>query len=432
MEALLLYVLKSSICFCLLYLGFFFLLRKMTWFHFNRSVILWGCFFCVSLPLVQLQLRSEIPIQIPIEFIHSIAAPSHATAVLEGGEESSLSVWQVPSSMTIVGVCYAIGCLVVLLITLLSGLRVWAIIRRSECCNYKGCKLYVSSEQEEPFSWSRSIVIPKVMYDSRKDFDEVFFHELSHLRRRHSIDILFMQFILIFHWFNPFIWLLRRELLDIHEYQADHDVINQGINATQYQLLLVKKAVGGRLYILANGFKHSKLKKRITMMLKKRTNRMSQLRVLLFLPLAIGALYSFATIPPASAEQDQQWAYPLPESTLKGLYGGHKHSGIDLKAEMGTPIKAAFNGIVTSAVSDPMYGKRVVIRHNDGLETSYAHNSENLVKEGEAVKAGQIIALVGNSGRSSGSHCHFEVKKAGTLIDPEMIFDTEKQTLRIK
>lgn len=169
------------------------------------------------------------------------------------------------------------------------------------------------------------------------------------------------------------------------------------------------------------------------MMLKKRTNRMSQLRALLFLPLAIGALYSFATIPPASTTQDRQWAYPLSESTLKGKYGGeHKHSGIDLRAEEGTPIKSAFDGIVTSAVSDPVYGKKVIVHHSDGLETSYAHNSENLVKEGEAVKAGQVIALVGNTGRSSGSHCHFEVRKAGALIDPEVIFNTAEQTLRTK
>lgn len=78
-----------------------------------------------------------------------------------------------------------------------------------------------------------------------------------------------MQCLLILYWFNPAIWLLKRELQEVHEFEADNGVLNTGIDATRYQLLLVKKAVGTRLYSMANGFDHSKLKNRIGMMLKK-------------------------------------------------------------------------------------------------------------------------------------------------------------------
>ena len=103
-----------------------------------------------------------------------------------------------------------------------------------------------------------------------------------------------MQIFLLVYWFNPVVWLLKRELQEVHEFEADNGVINTGIDATKYQLLLVKKAVGTRLYSMANGFNHSKLKKRITMMLKERTNRWARLKLLLAVPVMAGALYVFA------------------------------------------------------------------------------------------------------------------------------------------
>lgn len=173
------------------------------------------------------------------------------------------------------------------------------------------------------------------------------------------------------------------------------------------------------------------------MMLKKRTNRMSQLRVLLFLPLVIGTVYSFATITPVSVEHVQQWVFPIPDAktSLKGKFGDkgkHKHLGIDFVAKKGTQIKAVFDGVVVSSKFGSLYGNYVVIRNNEGMEILYAHNSENLVKEGETVRAGQVVALVGNTGRSTGYHCHLEVRDGGVAIDPETIFDVENQTLRTK
>jgi len=103
-----------------------------------------------------------------------------------------------------------------------------------------------------------------------------------------------MEVILWLHWFNPAAWLLKRELKDIHEYQADKGVLAQGIDATKYQLLLVKKAVGSSLYTLANSFNHSKIKKRITMMLKGKSNNWARLKLLLLVPVGLIVLNAFA------------------------------------------------------------------------------------------------------------------------------------------
>lgn len=437
MEALLLYIIKSGVCISLLYLCFISLFRNTTWFRFNRLIILCGCIVCTLLPFVQVELQEKTFVSIPVEAIQQITSTQSDMEMLVEEIPQTSHAPQTSLFLVIAGICYTFGCLVVLIVTLLSHFRIRAIIRCSECFEYDSFKLYVSQEQKESFSWGRCIVVPKDLYVSKEHFNEILLHEMSHIRHRHSDDILLLQLFVIFHWFNPFVWMLRNELLDIHEYQVDNDVIHQGINATQYQLLLVKKAVGGRLYILTNGFCRSKLKKRITMMLKKRTNRMVQLRALLFVPLVAGVICSFATttivMVPVIMEQDSAWTYPLPGSTFTHSYGerqGRKHAGIDLKADAGTEIKSAFAGVVTSSTFDRNYGKLVVIRHNNGLETVYAHNSKNLVKEGDKVKAGQVIALVGNTGRCVAPHCHFEIRKNGHSIDPETIFDTTTQTLR--
>ena len=117
---------------------------------------------------------------------------------------------------------------------------------------------------------------------------------MAHIKHRHSIDLIYMELVILMQWFNPAVWLLKRELKDIHEYQADISVLESGIDATKYQLLLVKKAVGASSYTLANSFNHSKIKKRITMMLKEKSNKWARLKLLLLLPLGILTVYAFA------------------------------------------------------------------------------------------------------------------------------------------
>lgn len=94
------------------------------------------------------------------------------------------------------------------------------------------------------------------------------------------------------------------------------------------------------------------------------------------------------------------------------------HEGLDFTAGVGTPIYAAAGGVVTASEQMPDYGKIVKISHGSGLETRYAHASELLVNVGEVVKKGQLIAKVGSTGRSTGPHLHFEVRRDGAPLDP--------------
>ena len=127
---------------------------------------------------------------------------------------------------------------------------------------------------------------------------------LTHTRTHPSWYLLLADLGILLQWFNPAAWLLKQELQTIHEYEADDTVLREGVDAKKYQMLLIKKAVGTRLYSMANSFNHSSLKKRITMMLKEKSNPWARVKYLYVLPLAALAVSAFAR-PEVSAVADE-------------------------------------------------------------------------------------------------------------------------------
>lgn len=131
---------------------------------------------------------------------------------------------------------------------------------------------------------------------------------------------------------------------------------------------------------------------------------------------------------------ENEYAFPLPGAKVisgYGKYSGrHSHSGIDIKTKANDTIRCAFNGTVHMSKSYSGYGKVIVVRHPNGLETVYSHNSRNLVLPGEEVKAGQAIALTGRTGRATTEHLHFETRINGEHFNPDIIFNMKDCTLR--
>ena len=130
--------------------------------------------------------------------------------------------------------------------------------------------------------------------------------------------------------------------------------------------------------------------------------------------------------------KDKEWEYPLEDAKLISPFGGKRpnHKGSDLKTKAKDKVKAAFKGVVTFSGEMSGYGKVVFISHETGLETRYAHNSKNLVKQGEKVKPGDVIALEGKTGNATTEHVHFETRIGGQAFDSELIFDHKKHELR--
>ena len=129
--------------------------------------------------------------------------------------------------------------------------------------------------------------------------------------------------------------------------------------------------------------------------------------------------------------EEQAWAYPLPDARVISPYGGaRRHSGVDLKTKPNDEIYAAFDGVVVASGPYYGYGNCIRIKHAYGLETLYSHQSKNMVKKGDKVKAGQVIGLTGRTGRATTEHLHFEVSFGGKRLDPAIIFDHSNHKLK--
>jgi murein DD-endopeptidase MepM/ murein hydrolase activator NlpD len=128
---------------------------------------------------------------------------------------------------------------------------------------------------------------------------------------------------------------------------------------------------------------------------------------------------------------EEHYSFPLPGAKLLSPFGGRRksHAGVDLKTFANDSIRAAFDGIVRMAKEYAGYGNVIVVRHYNGLETLYSHNSKHLVKQGSLVKAGQPIALVGRTGRATTEHLHFETRVNGRPFNPEYVFDLMEERL---
>ena len=129
----------------------------------------------------------------------------------------------------------------------------------------------------------------------------------------------------------------------------------------------------------------------------------------------------------------QNWCYPLPGAKVISPYGsrgGRSHSGTDLKTKPNDNILAAFDGEVVFSDNYHGYGNLIRIKHANGLETYYSHNSKNLVKVGDRVKAGDVIALTGRTGRATTEHLHFETRINGQSVNSARFFDHDTHQLR--
>lgn len=288
MGTFLVYILKSAVCLAIFYLFYRLLLSKETFHRFNRMALLGVMLLSCLLPLVKVTVEQASPVNAQVMSMEDLLLMYqwNSEAVVEEG--SRPFHWQ--EGLVLV---YFVGLFFVIVRHLWSLGRMLYLIRHSRCERLdNGIRLVVHRRKLAPFSWMRYIVISET--DLKESGHHILVHEMAHIHHRHSWDLLLTEACAWLQWFNPAIWLLKQELQNIHEYEADEEVLRQGINAKEYQMLLIKKAVGARLYSIANSFNHSSLKKRITMMIRKKSNPWARAKYLYVLPLAAVTVAAFA------------------------------------------------------------------------------------------------------------------------------------------
>lgn len=279
------YSIKVAICLAAFYLFYKLLLSRDTFHAFNRATLLLLMLLSLVLPFVSLSIDEPTVVNNGMVQVEQLLV---AGVSGEEAQPASLTLVQVLFMVYMAGVVVSVGREIVSLAGLYR-----LISDRGRMTTDDGIRIIVIDGEVAPFSWFNNIVISRSDYES--GCREILIHEMAHISRHHSLDILLCNVLLIFQWFNPAVWLLRRELRNIHEYEADEAVLASGANAAEYQLLLIRKAVGERLFSMANNLNHNSLKKRITMMLTKRSNPWNRVKVLLTVPVAAVAVVAFAT-----------------------------------------------------------------------------------------------------------------------------------------
>ena len=272
MLSFLVYEGKAAIALTVFYMFYRLLLKKETFHRLNRMVLVGMVVASFLLPLCVITIHRQGTMA-PADLAGEVVP-------MQGIAGASAGSWW-PMALVILFWACAILVLARMVISICSVIR---IIRGGQCVlEEDGCQVFVTQREIDPFSWMRYIVLSKKDWES--PHESILTHEKAHIRHKHSFELLLVDTLTAFQWFNPAIWMLRMDLQEIHEYEADDAVLRSGANIKEYQYLLVRKAVDRSGYSVANSFNHSTLKNRITMMKKNKSPFKRGLRVLLLIPI---------------------------------------------------------------------------------------------------------------------------------------------------
>lgn len=292
MATLLIYSLKSALVLALLYLPYTLMLRQESFFRMNRLTLLAILILALVLPICDFPILA-INDQPVVYEVH------HQMTQMMQSEESAPVLWaSAPQFSWVLSVAllYIIGVVFTLCIRVFQLIRIGRIIRSGSLWREKQgfATVYCHIGNVAPFSWMHNIVISESDYQAEGS-REILLHEKAHILCRHSLDILLLILVETLQWWNPIVYLLGSSLRDVHEYEADDHVLQQGISLHNYQNLLVKKSLANTSYAFANNFNHSLIRKRLYMMNHPKSNPWLWSKVLYILPVTLVVLTAFAT-----------------------------------------------------------------------------------------------------------------------------------------
>ena len=278
-------------------------MRKERFFGLTRMLLLTIVVLSATIPFIQLPLPIQSPVRVelpsvfaPVEAVSEAIPPANSILTESSSTEmpsaSTTVVSQArPSISQLLFYGYLAGCLIAFLILLRSLVSVLLLTRKARSIPMEGFRLLVTEREIPAFSFGRWVVISQIDYDHHRL--PLLSHEQAHIRLSHFYDLLLLEIVKIVHWFNPVIYRMAKDLKEIHEFQADDYTLTKGIDATQYQLLIIQKGVGSQRFALANSFNHCQIKKRIVMMNKQKPNKVWSWKVAAFLPLLALLLMAF-------------------------------------------------------------------------------------------------------------------------------------------
>lgn len=334
MAAFILYLFETCVCLSILFLVYVLFFRKETYFNFNRFYLLGIMFMSLVLPVVHLSfsIPSMSPLQESVSEIGKIRSyysevismsdhefsslpyVDYESAIFEDNENyklinsshediiSDTSINQtavekgIPlSPALIIILVYVLGVLFFLARLLFLSRWLWLTIRNSIHQKFKDYELILLDKDIAPFSFLKYIFVNKEAAEFR-EYEQIIAHEQTHVKQRHSIDLLLAQGLTVFMWFNPLVWQLQKAIKTTHEYIADSKVVSQGYELFDYQSLLLRQLVGIPSIGLVNNLNLLFIKKRIIMMTKQKSGFASKMKALLIIPTALVVFIMFANL----------------------------------------------------------------------------------------------------------------------------------------
>ena len=277
------YIIKSALALALLYTCTMPLLEKETFHRLNRIIILGCLILSFIVPFIHFTGGTN-------PTVNMLRQAVQLPEIMIDGNGSEQSIWNLADIMICI---YIIGVVAIFTMTVVQTASLILRLRKCEqIADNRGNTIVLTDYTISPFCFFHYIVMSRDDYANNRGF--ILTHEQEHIRLRHYIDLIILQVATIIQWFNPFVWLIGKNLKAIHEFEVDEAVLNKGIDATQYQQFLVIKAVGNRLQPFANNLNKESLKRRIIMMNQKKSNRWMMLKALFIIPVATLAVSVFA------------------------------------------------------------------------------------------------------------------------------------------
>lgn len=314
METFFAYLIKSSVCILFYELFYRLFLRGETFHRLNRMILLMSLVLSLLLPLLDVSgwfsfagQDGAMPVTELTFSLQELVVDQRTAGLLE---HQGIAAWAV-----IFGV-YLAGIIFLLLKNLLVFVYLHRLLKR---CRQEqtadGQVYYRCPDRMGPFSWLGRVVLSSA--DDGPLTDCILAHERAHAALGHSFDLLLVELFLCFQWFNPAAWWLKKDLRLVHEYEADRYVLASGFDARAYQLLLIRKSVGPKLYNMVHSFNNYSLKKRITMMMKRKSKFWTQAKSLYVLPLSGFVLALFACVDGKKPTVEESQSVETREMTVK-------------------------------------------------------------------------------------------------------------------
>jgi beta-lactamase regulating signal transducer with metallopeptidase domain len=418
MNNYLLYLFEVSCVFTVLYAVYFFVFRQLTFHIINRTYLLLSLPLSLIIPILNLSIGNMVITDIELPKFGEIISAEQSAAILNSESNYIFNLF------SILLIFYCSGLLIFLGRLVMSFCKLIKTKQRSQATYHKGFCI-ISANVPSVYSCFNWIFIPRNKISKYKD--PIIEHEKIHARLWHTIDLILTELFIALLWFHPFVYFFRKSIKSVHEFQVDSRILQRSTQKSQYlKLMLETLDSNHRLVGLYNYFNGITIKNRVKMITKNKTHELQYVRYLILVPVIALLSMSFSKSGGGKPE-----IFPISEGLYTKITVQHDqkmvdpftnqkriHQGIDIKAEEGVAVLCAGIGIVVKISSEKGWGNLIIVEHGDGFETWYAHLKDFTVEYGQKVEKGHTIGHVGNTGKSTGPHLHYEVRLNGKSLNP--------------